>query len=325
MNVLLRHPLLAILFAASAAQAAPVVTVEGFIGRGPTAVTGVFTATVEATADNGDVLVAETFPSLAVDDGTFSVDLDLGDDGATALAGGQVVTITVDIGEGIEAAARIGTIYRVASGETADRAGLAREADRLGDILPADLVADGASLGSPIAFANLTVVPAGVADGVDNGTVDTLTGLAITGGVLNVAAGGVLDVAAGSLNGVHILDGSITSTQLGPLAADRIANGTLTGANFANAAIPTAAEVTGTANIFKLAAGCDRPFELTSSSVCVRRTCTIGGVDCVANQCRVPCTGGPCENLGPSPSGGTLACTSAAEGMAFVGRVIKDP
>ena len=47
-----------VLCLAGVARAAPVVTVEGFIGRGPEPENGTFTATVEATSDDGDVLVA---------------------------------------------------------------------------------------------------------------------------------------------------------------------------------------------------------------------------------------------------------------------------
>ena len=91
-----------VLCLAGVARAAPVVTVEGFIGRGPEPENGTFTATVEATSDDGDVLVALSIPSLIVTDGTFSIDLDLAD-AVPTLTDGGVVSIGVDLGDGLEA------------------------------------------------------------------------------------------------------------------------------------------------------------------------------------------------------------------------------
>jgi len=285
---------LAALLLAHAANAAPIVTIDGFIGRGSVPENGTFTATIEATNDNGDVLVALSEPSLIVTDGTFSIDLDL-EDAVPALTAGEVVSISVDLGDGLERVVRLGPVFAAIEAAGADRARRARRADLLGDIPAADLVADTNILAVPAAFANASGVPASIGDGVDNGTVDALTGLAITGGVLDVAAGGVTDIAAG----------------------------TLTGANCATGAFAVG-EVSGTVSVFKLAAGCTNPFTLTTSSACARRRCTISGTDCVANDCLIPCTGGTCVNEG-NASASTLVCSGSNEGMEFVGRLIKDP
>jgi len=313
---------LAALLLAHAANAAPIVTIDGFIGRGSVPENGTFTATIEATNDNGDVLVALSEPSLIVTDGTFSIDLDL-EDAVPALTAGEVVSISVDLGDGLERVVRLGPVFAAIEAAGADRARRARRADLLGDIPAADLVADTNILAVPAAFANASGVPASIGDGVDNGTVDALTGLAITGGVLDVAAGGVTDIAAGTLTGTQIADGSVSSTQLAALSAGKVADGTLTGANFATGAFAVG-EVSGTVSVFKLAAGCTNPFTLTTSSACARRRCTISGTDCVANDCLIPCTGGTCVNEG-NASASTLVCSGSNEGMEFVGRLIKDP
>jgi hypothetical protein len=310
------------LVGATVAHAAPVVTIDGFVGRGSEPENGTFTATIEATSDDGDVLVALSVPALIITDGTFSIDLDL-EDAVPALTAGEVVSIGVDLGDGLARTVRLGPVFGALEAGRADRSRLARQADLLGDIPAEDLVADTNILAVPAAFANATGVPESIADGVDNGTVDALTGLAITGGVLDVAAGGVTDIAAGTLTGTQIADGSVNSTQLAALSAAKVADGTLTGANFATGAFAVG-EVTGTVNVFKIAPGCSNPFTLTTSSGCARRACT-GAGDCTTNVCRVACTGGSCENLGTSPSGSTLVCSGTNEGMEFVGRLIRDP
>jgi hypothetical protein len=313
---------LAALLLAHVASAAPIVTIDGFVGRGPVAENGSFTATIEAASDNGDVLVALSVPSLVVTDGAFSIDLDL-EDAVPTLTTGGVVSITIDLGDGLEGVVRLGRIFGAMTAAHADRSDFAAGALQLGGIPADDLIADVDVLASPAAFENATGVPASIADGVDTGTIDALTGLAISGGVLDVAAGGVTDIAAGTLTGAHIQDGTVGSTQLAALSSTKVANGTLTGANFATGAFAVA-EVSGTTSVFKVAPGCTNPFTLTTSSGCVRRSCTISGTDCVANDCLIPCTGGTCVNEGTaSPS--TLACSGTSEGMEFVGRLIKDP
>ena len=300
------------------AVAAPVVAIEGVVARGDTRVTDVFTATIEVLADNGDVLVTDSEPSLSVDDGFFDVDVDLAA-AVAALQDGQTLTVTVDLGNGLQSTTRLGTIWRVASAAGADRAAVVLVADALGDIPVADLIADASPLAVPMAFANIAGVPASITDGVDNGTVDALTGLAIAGGTLNVATGGTTDIAPGTLTGAQLQDGTVTSTQLGSLSVAKVADGTLTAANFANGAFATTADVTGTASVFRNPAGCANPFALVSSSApaCSRLVCG-------TEQLRA-CTTGTCENVGPNPSAGTRVCAGTAEGFELVGRLIKNP
>jgi len=193
-------------------------------------------------------------------------------------------------------------------------------ADALGDIPAADLNADASPLAVAMAFANVSGVPASISDGIDNGTVDTLSGLTIDGGgTLNVATGGVTDIATGTLTGAQLQDGTVTSTQLGALSTTKVADGTLTGANFANGAFATTADVTGTALVFKNPAGCANPFALSSASTpaCARLSC---GTD----QLRA-CSTGTCENVGPNPSASTRICVGTSEGFELVGRLIKNP
>jgi hypothetical protein len=189
---------IAVALLALPAAAFPVVAIEGVVARGDARVTDVFTATIEVLADNGDVLLTDTEPSLSVEDGFFSVDVDLAP-AVAALQDGQTLTVTLDLGDGVASTTRLGSIWRVASAARADSATVVLVADALGDIPAADLIADVSPLAVAMAFANVAGVPASISDGVDNGTVDALTGLAIAGGILNVAAGGVTDIAPGTL------------------------------------------------------------------------------------------------------------------------------
>jgi hypothetical protein len=298
------------------AVAAPVVAIEGVVARGDSRVTDVFSATIEVLADNGDVLLADTEPSLSVEDGFFSVDVDLAP-AVAALQDGQTLTVTLDLGDGVASTTRLGTIWRVASAARADSAAVVLVADALGDIPADDLIADASPLAVPMAFANIAGVPASITDGIDNGTVDALTGLAIAGDTLNVATGGVTDIAAGTLTGAQLQDGTVTSTQLAALTAAKVADGTLTAANFANGAFATTADVTGTASVFRNPAGC--AFGLTSAS-----TPTCERVGCGTNALRA-CTTATCEDVGPTPSAGTRFCIGTGEGFELVGRLIKNP
>jgi hypothetical protein len=307
---------IAVALLALPAAAFPVVAIEGVVARGDARVTDVFTATIEVLADNGDVLLTDTEPSLSVEDGFFSVDVDLAP-AVAALQDGQTLTVTLDLGDGVASTTRLGSIWRVASAARADSATVVLVADALGDIPAADLIADVSPLAVAMAFANVAGVPASISDGVDNGTVDALTGLAIAGGILNVAAGGVTDIAPGTLTGAQLQDGTVTSTQLAALTAVKVADGTLTAANFANGAFATTTDVTGTASVFRNPAGCAPGLTSASTPSCER-------VGCGTNALRT-CITRTCEDVGPTPSAGTRFCIGTAEGFELVGRLIKDP
>lgn len=305
------------------AVAAPVVAIEGVVARGDTRVTDVFTATIEVLADNGDVLLADTEPLLSVEDGFFSVDVDLAP-AVAALQDGQTLTVTLDLGDGVASTTRLGSIWRVAAATGADRAIVAVVADALGDIPAADLIADASPLAVAMAFANVSGVPASISDGIDNGTVDGLAGLAIAGGTLNVAAGGVTDIAPGTLTGAQLQDGTVTSTQLAALSTTKVADATLTAANFADSAFATAADVSGVKQIFKAARGCTNRLALTSDAACVRKSCSSLST-CSTNVCLEDCKFGDCIDEGPSPSGSVRVCSGTTEGVTLMGSLIKDP
>jgi hypothetical protein len=305
------------------AMAAPIVIVEGFLSRRDVPEEGVFAATVEVVDDEGVSLVVLPVPNLVVVAGAFSLDVDLAA-AADALSAGEVISLRLDLGDGLERATRLGTVFGSLRADQADRARLARIADLLGEIPATDLIADTSLLAVPAAFANAFGVPAGIADDVDNGTIDAVAGLVIANGLLDVAVGGVTDVVAGSLTGTQIANGTVSSTQLGAFSSAKVVDGTLTGANFATGAFALT-EVAGTRSIFKLPTGCTGAFTFTSASSCQRRACTIPGVNCGAFVCRRNCTTSECENLGTAPHSSTLTCSGTAEGVQFLGRLIKDP
>jgi hypothetical protein len=322
-RTLARLTIIFVVLVSTPVLAFPVVTIEGVVAQGDTRLSSTFAATIEVQTDAGDVLVTASLPSLPVLDGFFTIDIDIGN-ASSAVVDGQTLTVTVDFGDGLESTTRLGSIWRVFRATDADRASVVLVADRLGDIPAADLNADVSPLAVSMAFGNLVGVPPSVADGVDNGNVDALTGLAIGAGVLNVAPGGVTDIAPGTLTGAQLLDGSVTSTELGTLSLAKLQDGTLTGANFAPGAFATPTEVSGVALVFKRPPGCEG--SLTTNPVCNRRTCTNQANCTGSNVCLIQCeTLIGCENLGPSPSTSQRICVSTGDGFVVQGSLIKDP
>jgi hypothetical protein len=304
-------------------HAAPVVTIEGRLTRRDVPEEGVFAATIELVDDDGDELVALDVPQLTVIDGAFSVDVDL--EAATdALVAGEVISLHVNLGDGLERRLQVGTVFGAVHAAHADRALLVRTAATLGDIPVSDLVADHSILAVPVAFANLTDVPAGIADGVDSGNIDTLSGLVVSDGLLDVAAGAVTAVVEGSITSAQVADGSIGSTQLGGLSAAKVADGTLTGEDFATGAFGSS-DVRGTTQLYLRARGCDAPLTLTTDPRCDRRACVIQNVNCVSFVCRHNCTTEVCENLGTLPNNEVRTCIGTGEGVTPVGRLINAP
>lgn len=278
----------------SSTSMAQVVIVDGELAHHAD---GVFDVNVDVVDDGGTSLFTTTVPSTSVIDGLFEFELDL-TPVATLLNSGAAVTVDVTI-DGVAAQAQLGPVFAAVQASTASSAASAATANTLGAVLPAELVQRSTAVS--IAFANLVGVPAGIADGVDNGTIDTLgTGLNITAGTLRVASVLSTQIVPGSVPAAAIVDSSVTTTQLASLAAADVATGTLTGADFADAAFASA-DVGGlTVSLFEINLACSGVGSdgLVTTSTCARRACgSAGRVTCgTSNTCQDPSAAGNCNN-----------------------------
>lgn len=262
---------------ANAAQAAPIVVVDGAL-RGASASTfAVGDASVEVIDEAGTVLVSSDVAGLTINDGLFSFDLDLADAAAALEAGDTLTTrITLRLADDreLEVVGALGRPFSALQADRADRATSAATATRLGT-LEASALLNVVDLGNQaVTFSNIIDPPPGIEDG-DQGNVDTIgSGLALSGGVLNVANGGVstTNLVDGSVTGAQIADGSVTGTDLAALPNTVLADATLTGANFADNAF-AAGDVLGTRTVGRLPNGCANAGALTVGFSCPTIAC----------------------------------------------------
>jgi hypothetical protein len=258
---------------------------------------GVFEVNVDVVDDGGASLFSTTVPSTSVIDGLFEFELDL-TPVASLLNSGAAVTVDVTI-DGVAAQAQLGPVFAAVQALSASSAASAATANTLGAVLPAELVQRATAVS--IAFANLVDVPAGIADGVDNGTIDAVgTGLSITAGTLRVASVLTTQITDGTVPTGAIVDSSVTTTQLDALAAADVATGTLTGADFADGTFASA-DVSGlSVSLFRQNSACSGvgSDNLVTTSTCARRACgSAGRVTCgTSNTCQDPSAAGNCNN-----------------------------
>jgi hypothetical protein len=296
-------------------------SIAGRLSGGTVAVDDVRDFDVEV-ADGAGVVVAEfSVADVAIVGGGFAFLIPADFDaslGAAAADGPLAVAITFvdDDGATATATSTLGAVAVAAfATETpfAPRGGTADAVGTLGggDVVSAGVLGNNVIETVPIAFANLTGVPANVADGVDNGNVDVIgAGLVLAGGVLDVAAGSVTaaNVVDGTIGSAQIADGAVDGNVLGGVSGSDFANDSLTAADFAPAGIG-AVDVAGTLNnVFQTPFGCDTavPFFVTTavSSTCTKRT------GCAAGQTR-NCDSGVCE------TGSTTVCSRTKLGAAL--------
>jgi hypothetical protein len=292
---------LALVFAiSSSAVMAQVVVVDGELAHHAD---GVFDVTIDVVDDAGTAVFSTTVASTTVTDGLFEVELDL-TPASALLNAGAALTVDVSI-DGVAARAQLGPVFAALQSSTAGSATSAAAADALGTIAPAELVQRstvGTAGAVAIAFANLVDVPPGLADGVDNGTIDALgSGLSISAGTLRISGVTTAQIVDGTVPTAAIIDASIATVQLTGLAAADVATGALTGVHFADAAFASA-DVSGlTVSLFQLNSACSSTGsdDLVTTSTCTRRTCGgAGRVTCgTFNTCQDPVAGSTtCSN-----------------------------
>ncbi len=296
----------AAVIASPSSSAASFVSIDGRVDNG---VDGLFDVVVDIRDDAGEVRLTVTEASVVVVDGAFAVEVDV-EDLVEDLASGAVMSVDVEIGS-LRATSRLGAVFTARSSPHAAVATTANSAAALGTIAPASLIQldtlDDVG-GVTVAFGNLTAVPAGIADGVDNGNIDAVgSGLAVVGATLRLTTVTGALLIDGTVSAAAITDASITSNQLAGLTADDFANNTLTGVDFAAGTFAASDVATGTtlqlflqnrACVLDIASG----EELVTVSSCVRRTCgSAGRTTCGTVTCQDPPTGS--NNCSNTPMG----------------------
>ncbi len=294
------------LVAAAEASAYPVLAVDGVVSG---VADGTFDIVIEVSSDSGEVLVTESVANFVVVGGAIAVDVDLGA-AAAALEGGEVLTVAVEVGD-LSASARLGSVLRANLAEDVEIADVVVVAERLGDIPAASLVQAGAVGGIPVAFENITGLPVGIADG-DDGNIFALRDLVITAGAIEVAPGAITSarLVDATITSAQLRDSTFSGAAISTVSADRVADGTLTGRNFANDSFAID-DVTDSVAINRMPIGCVNAGIITTASSCFRKSCGTNRLQA--------CESTDCVDVGATPSIQTRLCIGSSEGVTPVG------
>ena len=172
----------------------------------------------------------------------------------------------------------------------ADLADLANDAAQFADVLPANIATRSAlaeSGGAAVAFANLTGLPTGVADGDADTLYSPGAGVALDNGNRFFLA----QIPAASFQAGAVTRGAIES-----VSADDIASGAFTDADF---------DAAHTVDVYAAALGCTADAALSTRTTCRRGSARIDGVVCTAG------TLATCDGLSCAASGGNCPTTPA--------------
>lgn len=300
-NAVLLAPLLA---------AAPFATIEGRLVVDGAPVDDVVDVTV-VLRDEGDVVLVEhESTGVEVVGGDFLLsDLDLG-----ALSDAQwtaPITMTVSAAGVSSAPQPFPRAPMAVLARQAEEGALAAQAATLGGLAP-DLygrrgaLSTSSALGIP--FGNVTAVPAGIADGVDQGPLTSNLG------TLRVDGGGVLRIQSGAATSAAIAAGAVGSNALaasavtsGALQNDavthaKLAAAALVDADFAADSVGPLALAGSEPSLYEVTAiGCLLPVgALSTASTCDKDTsgCTAGNAhSCTTDACvTIEGTGTTCTN-----------------------------
>jgi hypothetical protein len=211
-------------------------------------------------------------------------------------------------GDALAPRARLGAV------PVAERAVVAGSVDQADDALAlgehaAEELATLAALqtlgGASVAWGNLSGLPAGVDDGVDNGTVFTTgAGLVLNAGQLSLANDGVQasHLASGAVTSAKLAAGAVGTTQLadGAVQAADVADGSITSADLGDASMGTA-QLAGTIRLYRVQySGCLQPVGTLMDT----GTCTDGGScsglnfwNCQTASCASTRPIGACSNV----------------------------
>ena len=282
------------LLCAASARAAPTTLVYvGTLTNAAGPVNGPVTlvADVYDAVTDGSAVYTETFAAVEVVEGVFVVEL-----GATAgavleeasLLAPRYLSLTIN-GEPLSPRTAVATVPGAHHTPHARVAELAERARAFGDLAAVD-IAQRALLatpgGAPVAFANVTNLPAGMADGDDDARYTAGAGVAVSGDhVVSASALTSGMTSAATVTGADIADRSLTGAQVqGPLTEEMVAG------DLVEVYLPNAA--------------CDLGDRYTLTSTCrpVATDCQIGFIrECAPSSgCRVLCS--PARRTVPSSS-----------------------
>jgi hypothetical protein len=284
---------------------------------------GAFDGTVSATfslfsaATSGNALWSETATSIVVVDGDLVHDLGSIEPLDDAVLDSDALFLEVTLnGDTLSPRAALRAVPFALK---------AREAETLAGLSADDVATDAevaaAVAARVVAFNQLSGVPAGFADGVDNDTVATAAaggGLAVAGNAFSVADNGITlaKMADSSIGSAEIVDGSITSNDIGnnAVGSSEIADGSITANDIASNAVGgaeiaanavTADEIAGTeVALYRRVNSCTNPGAISVLATCEKQTCAVGvGIG------RVRCDNGTCE------AGGSTTCANEVIGF----------
>ncbi len=287
MNKLFAAGLALLLSTSAAAQTFPF---AGALDDGDRPADGLFTFELSLLGPADVVLWSEEQVNVVVADGVFAIDVGANTPLPPTIVGTARLAVTID-GDALPPVplARMVAANRVAR---ATASTTASTTSLLGGRSAADVVTRESLIavgGQPVAFANITGVPASVLDG-DQGTDVTATSVdfAISARTLSLATVNGSRLAQSAVNGMS-----------GTLNSGQVADGAVTGAKVADGSLGRAqleADLTArevkTANVFLVPAGCEFPGRFTTASSCLRRSCTTpsnqpGLLTCNASSCEV--------------------------------------
>lgn len=293
--------------------AAPFAVIEGRLVVDGTPVDDIVDVTVVFTDESGATLLEHESIGVGVIGGDFLVsDLDLG-----ALSDAQwssPLTMTVSAAGISSAPQPFPRAPMAVLARQAEEGALAAQAAALGGLAP-DLYARRTALAANsalgIAFGNVAGVPAGIADGVDQGPLTSNLGTLRVdgGGVLRVQSGAATaaTLAAGAVGSSALAANAVTSgaLQTGAVTHAKLAASTLVDADFAADSVGTNALSGTEVSAYEVTAiGCRLPVGALSNSA----TCEKDNSGCSSGQ-RQDCTTGTCGSSGGS------TCANAYAGL----------
>lgn len=229
-------------------------------------------------ATGGTPMWSENQSGVVVVGGVFA--LDVGSESplppAVARTLGLYLEVVVE-GDALAPRARLGQVPVAERATVTGYVELADDALALGERAAEELATLAALQtlgGASVAWGNLSGLPSGVDDGVDNGTAFTTgTGVALASGQLSLATDGVQagHLASGAVTSAKLAAGAVGTTQLadGAVPSADVADGSITSADLGDASIGTA-QLAGTIQIYRVQySGCLQAVgALMSTSTC---------------------------------------------------------
>ena len=298
-----------------AAFAAPIVHAQtfafaGHLDDGDRPADGLFTFELSLLNDADVVLWSEQQDNVIVAAGVFALEVGASTPLPASLPGRARLAIVVD--DDALAPMPLAQLLSVTRAVRATTATSATSATSVGGVTAAAAAtreALSAAGGPPVAFGNVTGVPATVLDG-DSGVDVTSTSadLSISARTLNIATVAGTRLATGAVDGAGTGAGSTTSAVVadGAVTGAKIADGTLTRSRISGA---LGVRELKTAEVFIIDPACNQAGELTTTKTCSGRGCDRGPL---FGAGRLVC--GQAQLCGPTGNGSNCGSNTPAIG-----------